>query len=125
MKKHIYNEQNGLHYTLHGDVYLPDLVLPEKEYPPLGKYGRMRKTYLMEQHKGLYRRMLMDGSLWQHLREIDEQAQSTVDTIIARMAEVDGVTEELKTTDPMRWTGLMNNYRHCAEEFVLRDVVYI
>ena len=125
MKKHIYNEQNGLHYTLHGDVYLPDLALPETEYPPLGKYGRMRKTYLLEQHKGLYCRMLMDGSLWQHLLEVDELAQSTVDTIIARMAEVDGVTEELKTTDPMCWIGLMNNYRHCAEEFVLRDVVYI
>ncbi len=85
----------------------------------------MRKTYLLEQHKGLYCRMLMDGSLWQHLLEVDELAQSTVDTIIARMAEVDGVTEELKTTDPMCWIGLMNNYRHCAEEFVLRDVVYI
>ena len=124
MKKHIYNEQNGLHYTLHGDYYLPDLVLPEKEYPPLGKYGRMRKTYLMEQHKGLYCRMLMDGSLWQHLHEVDEHAQSTVDAIIAGMAEVDGVTEELKATDPMRWTGLMNNYRHCAEELVIREIVY-
>ena len=54
MKKHIYDEQNGLHYTLHADYYLPDLVLPEKEYPPLGKYGRMRITYLMVHHKGLY-----------------------------------------------------------------------
>ena len=124
MKKHIYNEQNGLHYTLHGDVYLPDLILPEKEYPPLGKYGRMRKTYLQEHHKLLYSRMLRDGSLWQHLHEVDEQAQSTVDAIIAGMAEVDGVTEELKATDPMRWVGLMNNYRHCAEELVIREIVY-
>ena len=124
MKKHIYNEQNGLHYTLHGDVYLPDLALPEKEYPPLGKYGRMRKTYLQEHHKLLYSRMLRDGSLWQHLREVDEQAQSTVDAIIVGMAEVDGVTEELKATDLMCWVGLMNNYRHCAEELVLREIVY-
>ena len=124
MKKHIYNEQNGLHYTLHGDVYLPDFALPEKEYPPLGKYGRMRKTYLQEHHKLLYSQMLRDGSLWQHLHEVDEQAQRTVDTIIARMAEVDGVTEELKATDPMRWIGLMNNYRHCAEELVIREIVY-
>ena len=123
MKKHIYDEQNGLHYTLHGDYYLPDLVLPDKDYPPLGKYGRMRKTYLMEHQKGLYCRMLMDGSLWQHLREVDELAQSTVDTIIAGMAEVDGVTEELKATDPMCWIGLMNNYRHCAEALVIREIV--
>ena len=86
MKKHIYNEQNGLHYTLHGDYYLPDLVLPETEYPPLGKYGRMRKTYLQEHHKLLYSRMLMDGSLWRHLREVDELAQSTVNAIIASLA---------------------------------------
>ena len=124
MKMHIYDEQNGLRYTLHGDYYLPDLVLPETEYPPLGKYGRMRKTYLMEHQKGLYCRMLMDGSLWQHLHEVDGLAQSTVDTIIARMAEVDGVTEELKATDPMRWVALMNNYRHCAEELVIREIVY-
>ncbi len=124
MKKHIYDEQNGLHYTMHGDYYLPDLVLPETEYPPLGKYGRMRKTYLMEHHKLLYSQMLGDGSLWQHLHEVDEHAQRTVDAIIAGMEEVDGVTEELKVTDPMRWVGLMNNYRHCAEELVIREIVY-
>lgn len=119
-----HDEQNGLHYTLHADYYLPDLVLPEKEYPPLGKYGRMRKTYLQEHHKLLYSRMLREGSLWQHLHEVDELAQSTVDAIIAGMAEVDGVTEELKATDPVRWIGLMNNYRHCAEELVIREIVY-
>lgn len=68
--------------------------------------------------------MLRDGSLWQHLHEVDELAQSTVDAIIAGMAEVDGVTEELKATDPMSWIGLMNNYRHCAEELVIREIVY-
>ncbi len=95
-----------------------------KESKPLGKYGRMRRTYLQEHHKVLYNQMLLDGSLWPHLREIDEQAQSTVNAIIARMAEIDGVTEELKATDPMRWVGLMNNYRHCAEELVFREIVY-
>lgn len=91
---------------------------------PLGKYGRMRRTYLQEHHKVLYNQMLLDGSLWPHLREIDEQAQSTVNAIVARMAEIDGVTEELKATDPMRWIGLMNNYRLCAEELVIREIIY-
>ena len=124
MKMHIYDEQNGLHYTLHGDYYLPDLVLHDKDYPPLGKHGRMRKTYLMEHHKLLYSQMLREGSLWQYLHEVNELAQSTVDKISAGMADVHGVTEELKATDPMRWIELMNNYRHCAEEFVLREIVY-
>ena len=95
-----------------------------KNSKPLGKYGRMRRTYLQEHHKVLYNQMLLDGSLWPHLREIDEQAQSTVNAIIARMAEIDGLTEELKASDPMRWVGLMNNYRHCAEELVIREIVY-
>lgn len=95
-----------------------------KSSKPLGKYGRMRRTYLQEHHKLLYNQMLLDGSLWPHLREIDEQAQSTVNAIVARMAEIDGLTEELKATDPMRWIGLMNNYRHCAEELVIREIVY-
>jgi len=54
MKKRICDEQNGLHDFLHGDYYLPDLVFPERDYPPIGKYGRMRKTYLMEHHKGRF-----------------------------------------------------------------------
>ena len=95
-----------------------------KDSKPLGKYGRMRRTYLQEHHKLLYNQMLLDGSLWPHLREIDKQAQNTVNAIVARMAEIDGVTEELKATDPMRWIGLMNNYRHCAEELVIREIVY-
>ena len=54
MKKHIYNEQNGLHYTRHGDVYLPDLTYSQNDYPPLGKYGMLRKTYLQEHQKALF-----------------------------------------------------------------------
>ena len=95
------------------------------ESKPLGKYGRMRGTYLKEHQKAFYIQLQARGELWQHLREVDEQAQSMVNTIVARMAEIDGVTEELKATDQMKWVGLMNNYRHCAEEFVLRDVVYM
>ncbi len=94
------------------------------ESKPLGKYGRMHRTYLKEHQKAFYIQLQARGELWQHLREVDEQAQSMVNTIVARMAEIDGVTEELKATDQMQWVGLMNNYRHCAEEFVLREIVY-
>lgn len=123
MKKHINNYQNGLHYTLNGDVYLPDLEA-SNEQPPLGKYGMMRRTYLKEHQKAFYVQLQARGELLQHLRGVDEQAQNMINAIITRMAEIDGVTEELKETDQMKWVGLMNNYRHCAEEFVLRDVIY-
>ena len=124
MKDHIYNEQNGLHYTLHGDYYLPDLVYSENKYPPLGKYGILRKTYLKENYKMQYSLMLMNDTLWPHLLEIDQQAHEMVETKVAQMAKAEGLTEKMKSTDPMRWVGLMKNFKNAAEDFVLREVVY-
>ena len=68
MEKHIIDENTGISYTLQGDYYIPDLTLPpEKEHSPLGKYGRMRLTYLKENKKALYSIMLMNGKLNRHL----------------------------------------------------------
>ena len=124
MKDHIYNEQNGLHYTLHGDYYLPDLVYSENKYPPLGKYGMLRKTFLKENYKVQYNLMLMNDTLWPHLLEIDQQAHAMLETMVTQMAKAEGVTESLKSTDPLRWVGLMNNFKSAAEEIILREVVY-
>ena len=124
MKKHIFDEKNGLHYTRHGDVYLPDLVYSENKYPPLGKYGMLRKTYLQEHHKALFSKMLLRDELWPHLLEIDEKAHAMVETMVAQMAKAEGLTEKMKSTDPMRWVGLMNNFKNAAEEIVLREIVY-
>ena len=124
MKKHIYDEQNGLHYTLHGDVYLPDLVYSNHEYPPLGKYGRMRKTYLKENAKVQYSLMLMNDTLWPHLLEVDRQAHDMMDTIVERMKQERGITEQLKADDWWSWVQEMGNIRNAAEEFVLRKIVY-
>ena len=124
MKKHIYDEKNGLHYTRHGDVYLPDLAYSNNDYLSLGKYGMLRKTYLKENFKVQYSLMLMNDTLWPHLLEIDRQAHDMMDTMIAQIARAEGVTESLKSTNPLRWVGLMNNFRNTAEEFVLRKIVY-
>ena len=124
MKKHIYDERNGLHYTLHGDVYLPDLVYSNRKYPPLGKYGMLRKTYLKENFKVQYSLMLMNDALWPHLLEVDRQAHEMMDTIVQRMKQEHGITEQLKSDDWWRWVQEMGNIRNAAEEFVLREVVY-
>ena len=124
MKDHIYNEQNGLHYTRHGDVYLPDLVYSEHKYPPLGKYGMLRQTYLKENFKVQYSLMLRNDTLWPHLLEVDQQAHDMMDTIVARMKQERGVTEQLKANDQWRWIQEMGNIRNAAEEFVLREVVF-
>lgn len=124
MKDHIYNEQNGLYYTRYGDVYLPDLVYSENNYPPLGKYSLMRRTFLKEHRKAQYSWMIWRDELWPHLLEVDEQAHAMLETIIAQMAKAEGLTERMKSTDPLRWVGLMNNFKSAAEEIILREVVY-
>lgn len=124
MKDHYIDQHTGIPYKRHADYFLPDLKISDQEFPLLSKYGMMRQTYLREHHKAFYIQLQARGELWQHLHEVDEQAQSMVDAIISCMAEIDGVTEELKAADQMKWVGLMNNYRHCAEELVLREVVY-
>ena len=124
MKKHIYNEQNGLHYTRHGDVYLPNLTYSQNDYRPLGKYGMLRKTYLKENNQLLYSRMLMNDTLWPHLLDIDKQAHDMMDTIVERMKQERGITEQLKADDWWRWVQEVGNIRNAAEEFVLREVVY-
>ena len=95
-----------------------------KEQQFLGKYGRMRKTYLQEHHKVLYNQMLLDGSLWLHLVEVDQQANEMMSTIVDRMKQEHGVTEQLKAEDWWRWVQEMGNIRNAAEEFVLREIVY-
>ena len=124
MKKHIYDEKNGLHYTLHGDVYLPDLTYSKNDYPPLGKYGMLRKTYLQEQHKAPYSKMLLRDELWPHLLEVDEQSHEMMDTIVERLKQERGITEQLKADDWWRWVQKVANIRNAAEEFVLREIVY-
>lgn len=124
MKDHIYNEQNGLHYTLHGDVYLPDLVYSENNYPPLGKYGMLRKTYLKENFKVQYSLMLRNDTLWPHLLEIDRQAHDMMDTIVEQMKKERGITERLKADDWWLWVREMGNIRNAAEEIVMREIVY-
>ena len=124
MKDHIYNEQNGLQYTLYGDVYLPDLVYSKNDYPTLGKYGMLRKTYLKENRKVQYNWMAWQDTLWPHLLDIDRQAQEMFDTIVKQMATAQGITEQLKANDQWHWIQEMSNIRNAAEEIVLREVVY-
>ena len=116
--------QNGIHYTLHGDYYLPDLDLPERASAPIGHYGRMRKAYLEEQRPGLYERLLLSGKLFEHLAEIDTCCAERMDRMVRRMADAEGITEELKAKDQLAWVGRMNIIKARAEETVLSEIVF-
>ena len=124
MKKQIYDEKNGMSYTLHGDYYLPDLVLREEE-PTYGKYGMLRKQFLKEHRSARYQYMLLTGKLNEHLNQIDQEVREQVETLMEQMTEKQGVTEELKAQDQMKWARLMNNIKASAEEIILKNMVYV
>lgn len=124
MKKHIYDDNNGLSYTLQGDYYLPDLVLPEEEPVTYGKYGMLRRTFLKEHKKGVYSLLLTQGKLVEHLNQVDREANDKMELLVGKMAERQGVTEKLKEENQMLWVGMMNNINNAAEEIVLLEIVY-
>lgn len=124
MKKHIYDESNGLSYRLHGDYYLPDLAVNEEE-PTYGKYGMLRKQFLKEHKPARYQYLLMTGKLTGHLNQVDQDVREKVETLVKQIAEKHGVAEELKMQDQMKWVGLMNNIKVCAEEIVLKEIIYM
>ena len=124
MKKHIYDENNGLWYELTGDYYIPLLALPPKEQRPIGKWGRMRRNYLMEHRPFLYKVLLFSGKLWTHLTDLDEQAQEHLSLTVEQMKMSEGVTEELKAANQMAWISAMNSIRSRAEEIILRELIY-
>ena len=124
MKKQIYDEKNGMSYTLHGDYYLPDLVLREEE-PIYGKYGMLRKQFLKEHRLAGYQYLLLTGKLNKHLNQTDQEAREQVETLMEQMTEKQGVTEELKAQDQMKWVRLMNNIKVSAEEIILKNTVYV
>ena len=111
-----------LTYRTESGYQLPNLEVPEA--PQVGKYGMLRRSYLANHKHGIYTGMLLTGELNSHLAEIDRQATEMVDRLTEQMAAEQGVTEELKASDQMKWVGLMNNIRASAEEVVLTELVY-
>ena len=114
-----------LTYTEVDGYFYPDLTLPETEdHRPLGKYGLLRKTYLKRYRPMMYDRLLLAGKLDVHLRKIDALAAEQVDRVIADLAAKEGVDEQLKATDQLRWVGQMNSFKAAAVEQVLREILY-
>ena len=123
MKKQIYDEKNGLSYTLYGDYYFPDLEINEEE-PTYGKYGIMRKQFLKEHRSARYQYLVLTGKLTEHLNQVDKETREKVEMLVEQMAERWGVTEELKLQDQMEWVRRKNNIKNIAEELVLMEIIY-
>ena len=124
MKKQIYDEKNGLSYTLHGDYYLPDLEINEEE-PTYGKYGIMRKQFLKEHRSTRYQYLVLTGKLTEHLNQVDKEAREKVEMLMEQMVEQWGVTEELKMHEQMEWVRRKDNIQAIAEEIALKEIIYL
>ena len=124
MKKQIYDEKNGLNYTLHGDYYLPDLEINEEE-PTYRKYGIMRKQFLKEHRSARYQYLVLTGKLTEHLNQVDKEVREKVEMLMEQMAEQWGVTEEMKIQDQMEWVRRMNNIQATAEEIAYKNIIFM
>ena len=110
-------------YKAVGDYLLPVIALPEPS-GPIGHFGRLRKAFLRESRPLTFQTMMLNGTLDAHLSELNQQAMERKETLIRQMAAKEGITEELKAANPMAWVQRMNNLRACAEEIILKELVY-
>lgn len=124
MEKYIYDNSNGLWYELHGDNYLPCLVIPEEEVHTIGIWGRKHQRYLIEHRPMLYNDLILSGKLYSYLADIDTQARVRLDLLVAQMVEKEGINEQLKVQDQLSWVGAMSYIRNRAEEFINAELIF-
>lgn len=116
--------ENGIHYTLHGCYYFPDISATDSQ-ASIGHYGRMRKAYLEKHRPGFYTRLILSGKLYEHLAEIDACCSDRMDRIVRQITDAEGINEELKARNQLAWVGRMNNIRQQAEEITLNELIYV
>ena len=124
MEKVIYDEKNGLWYELQGDYYIPCLKLPDEEQQPIGIWGQRHLRYIKQNRKVLYLNLLTSGKLNGYLADLNKQAEEMVSLLGKQMAERDGVTEQLKAENQLKWVARMNNIRSRATESVNDAIIF-
>ncbi|MBE6715426.1 MAG: TnpV protein [Ruminococcaceae bacterium] len=113
-------------YRQVGDYLIPNLIIPPEEANvKLGKWGMLHKTYLENHKKVLFSTLLMQGKLYQHCAEIENQARDMFDAIVEQMKKAEGVTEELKEQDQWEWIQRMGNIQQRAREIVCAELIYV
>ena len=124
LMKSLFEEMGGT-YRQEGDYLIPNLALPGEPEYQIGKYGRMRRSYLKEHRPVLYASLLTSGTLHRHLAEIDQACNERMEIIVSDMARQEGVTEALKAADQMEWVRRMNSIRSRAEEIILSEMIFV
>ncbi len=117
-------ENSGGTYTQKSGYLYPNIILPEEDKTPIGKYGRMRRRYLEEYRPVIFNQLFLSGKLFTHLREIDRASHERMELMITQMAKAEDVTERLKAENQMEWLQRMNSIHNRAEEIVLDELIY-
>ena len=125
LKNTLHDSNNGLDYTLVNDHYLPNLTAAAPAEHPTGRWGRLHKMYLKEQHPIRYNQLLLSGELGSYLAALDEQADKQLALIIRQMQEAEGVTEALKVANQLDWVRRMNSIRNRAEEIIKTELIFV
>lgn len=124
MKESITDERTGITYRRVGEVYLPNLISLDTNYP-IGIWGQRHKNYLLENHRLFYYNLLTSDKLNSYLHDIDVSAKEMYDRLIKQMAEQEGITEQLKAQNQMEWVRRMNNIANRAREIVNNQVILV
>lgn len=111
-------------YTMQGDYLLPNLTLPEQKNKEIGVWGQRHKRYLLNHHKVRYYNLLTSCKLIDYLADINEQAENMYQSLVTKLAEQEGVTEQLKAENSMLWIQQVNNIQNRAREFVNAEIIY-
>ena len=114
-------------YHKEGDFFVPDLYLEKEDYENdyiIGKYGHLRLEYLKNHKKAEYIIMFMNCTLRKHIVKTDKQAKARFEVLMKQMLEKNPIDKNLKSTDPLEWAGLMNNYKHYAEEIIYSELIF-
>ena len=115
------NMSSNLSYTQTGDYLLPNLTLHQPK-TPLGKYGRMRLNFLKQQHPVLYNTMLLNGSLYPHLMELEQNAAAMKEHLMTELLAKNPAPDKEK--HQMQWVQHMNSLKAQAEELVMTELIY-
>ena len=126
LKNTLHDSNNGLDYTMVNGYYLPNLtVAAPTEQHPTGRWGRLHKMYLKEQHPIRYNQLLLSGELGSYLAKLDKQAEEQLALTVRQMQEAEGVTEALKAADQLEWVRRMNSIRNRAEEIIKSELIFV
>ena len=126
LKERFIDEKTGIEYIRNGDYYLPNLIdTASVKASKLGKYGKLRLKYLLENKKIKYTCLWMENKLRSHLLEVDKTANERFEILMNQLKKKENITEELKATAQMEWVCKMNNIKNCVEEIIFNELIYV